>query len=70
VLGTPPPPPPPNVPALKEDSAAKALTMRDRMTAHRANPFCATCHKVMDPIGFLLENYDAIGRWRGSRRLS
>ena len=64
LLGTPPPPPPPNVPALKEDAAAKALTMRDRMTAHRANPFCATCHKVMDPIGFSLENYDAVGRWR------
>ena len=64
LLGTPPPPPPPNVPALKEDAAAKALTMRDRMTAHRANPFCATCHKVMDPIGFSMENYDAVGRWR------
>jgi mono/diheme cytochrome c family protein len=64
VLGTPPPPPPPNVPALKEDATAKAQTMRDRMTAHRANPFCATCHKVMDPIGFSMENYDAVGRWR------
>ena len=64
LLGTPPPPPPPNVPALKEDSAAKAQSMRDRMTAHRANPFCATCHKVMDPIGFSLENYDGVGRWR------
>jgi mono/diheme cytochrome c family protein len=64
LLGTPPPPPPPNVPALKDDKAAKALTMRDRMTAHRANPFCATCHKVMDPIGFSLENFDAVGRWR------
>jgi hypothetical protein len=38
--------------------------MRERMTAHRANPFCATCHKVMDPIGFSMENYDAVGRWR------
>jgi len=64
VLGTPPPPPPPNVPALKEDATAKSQTMRERMTAHRANPFCATCHKVMDPIGFSMENYDAIGRWR------
>jgi mono/diheme cytochrome c family protein len=64
ILGTPPPPPPPNVPALKDDKAAKALSMRDRMTAHRANPFCATCHKVMDPIGFTLENFDAVGRWR------
>jgi len=64
ILGTPPPPPPPNVPALKEDKDAKALTMRERMSAHRANPFCATCHKVMDPIGFSLENFDAVGRWR------
>jgi mono/diheme cytochrome c family protein len=64
LLGTPPPPPPPNVPLLKEDKEAKAQSMRDRMTAHRANTFCATCHKVMDPIGFALENFDAVGRWR------
>ncbi|MGE3510804.1 MAG: DUF1592 domain-containing protein, partial [Vicinamibacterales bacterium] len=65
VLGTPPPPPPPNVPALKETSALeKPKSMRDRMTAHRANPVCATCHARMDPLGFALENFDAIGRWR------
>jgi cytochrome c551/c552 len=64
VLGTPPPPPPPNVPALKENKGGKMASMRDRMTEHRANPFCATCHKVMDPIGFTLENFDAVGRYR------
>jgi hypothetical protein len=64
LLGTPPPPPPPNVPSLDEDSAAKALTMRERMQEHRANPACASCHRVMDPLGFALENFDAIGQWR------
>jgi hypothetical protein len=65
VLGTPPPPPPPNVPALKENgSAGKLLSMRERMNAHRNNPVCASCHARMDPLGFALENFDAIGRWR------
>jgi mono/diheme cytochrome c family protein len=65
ILGTPPPPPPPNVPPLKTDNPeGKILTMRDRMAAHRANPACASCHQIMDPVGFSLENYDAIGRWR------
>jgi len=64
LIGTPPPPPPPNVPALKEDKGGKALSMRERMTAHRGNPVCANCHKIMDPIGFSLENFDAVGRWR------
>lgn len=64
ILGTPPPPPPPNVPSLKEDSNTKTLTMRQRMEQHRANPVCATCHQMMDPLGFALENFDAIGRWR------
>ena len=65
VLGTPPPPPPPNVPALKENGVdGKLLSMRERMTAHRANPVCASCHARMDPLGFALENFDAIGRWR------
>jgi hypothetical protein len=65
ILGTPPPPPPPNVPPLKEAADATApQTMRERMTQHRANPACAGCHKLMDPIGFALENYDATGRWR------
>ncbi len=68
ILGTPPPPPPPNVPPLKEASAHadKPQTMRDRMAAHRAVQPCAGCHRLMDPVGFSLENYDAIGRWRAS----
>jgi len=65
VLGIPPPPPPDNVPALAEnDSEVKIETMRDRMAQHRANPVCAACHEVMDPIGLVFENFDAIGRWR------
>ncbi len=64
ILGTPPPPPPANVPSLKEDNDAKALTMRERMEQHRKNPVCASCHRLMDPLGFALETYDAIGRWR------
>ncbi len=64
ILGTPPPPPPPDVPSLKEDEHAKALTMRQRMEQHSANPTCASCHRIMDPLGFALENFDAIGRWR------
>ena len=66
ILGTPPPEPPPNVPAL-EDSVAgstKILTLREQMTLHRANPTCAGCHRLMDPIGFALDNFDADGRWR------
>jgi hypothetical protein len=65
ILGVPPPPPPAAVPALKEDHRIdNALSMRERMAEHRANPACAGCHKLMDPIGFSMENYDAIGRWR------
>ena len=66
ILGTPPPPPPPDVPALAEndDSDAAPQSVRERMEAHRANPVCASCHRVMDPLGFALENFDAIGRWR------
>ena len=66
VLGTPPPPPPPDVPALEEndDPGATPRSVRDRLEQHRANPVCASCHKVMDPLGFALENFDAIGRWR------
>jgi uncharacterized protein DUF1592/uncharacterized protein DUF1588/uncharacterized protein DUF1585/uncharacterized protein DUF1587/uncharacterized protein DUF1595/cytochrome c len=66
ILGTPPPEPLPNVPPL-EDAAAgagKPLTLREQMTLHRKNPMCAGCHKIMDPIGFALENFDADGRWR------
>jgi hypothetical protein len=64
LVGSPPPPPPPEVPALPDAPAAKPLTMRARMEQHRANPVCASCHKVMDPLGLALENYDAIGAWR------
>lgn len=66
VLGTPPPPPPPNVPALAETESisGKSLSMRERMVKHRANPVCASCHSLMDPLGFALENFDAVGRWR------
>ena len=65
LLGTPPPPPPPDVPALEEkNEEARNLTMRQRMEQHRANPACASCHKLMDPIGFALDNFDAIGQWR------
>ena len=65
LLGSPPPPPPPNVPALRETSdASKPLSMRDAMVRHRANPVCATCHARMDPLGFALENFDAVGQWR------
>jgi mono/diheme cytochrome c family protein len=65
LLGTPPPPPPPVVPALPERSAlARPMTMRERMEQHRANPQCASCHKAMDPLGFALENFDAVGAWR------
>lgn len=65
ILGTPPPPPPPGVEELKDDQAAmKGGSLRQRMEAHRANPNCATCHARMDPLGFGLENYDAIGAWR------
>jgi mono/diheme cytochrome c family protein len=64
LLGTPPPPPPANVPALEESKSAKARTLREQVEAHRANPVCASCHKLMDPIGFALENFDAVGAWR------
>lgn len=65
ILGTPPPPPPANVPGLREKNEdGVILTMRERMEQHRANPVCASCHKAMDPLGFALENYDAIGKWR------
>jgi len=67
LLGAPPPAPPADVPALKERADdGKALTMRQRMQEHRANPVCASCHKLMDPLGFALENFDAIGRWRAT----
>jgi mono/diheme cytochrome c family protein len=64
LLGIPPTPPPPNVPALKENGDGKPLSLRERMEQHRADAVCAGCHKVMDPIGFALENFDAVGQWR------
>jgi hypothetical protein len=65
ILGTPPTPPPPNVPELKDNAAgSQPKSLRQRMEAHRADAVCAGCHKVMDPVGFALENFDAIGRWR------
>jgi len=64
LLGTPPPPPPPDVPELKAAPHGKLLSMREQMQVHRANAVCAACHARMDPIGFALENYDGVGRWR------
>jgi mono/diheme cytochrome c family protein/predicted protein tyrosine phosphatase len=67
LLGSPPPPPPPNVPALEATSAAaagKLLSTRERMEEHRKNPACASCHRVIDPIGLALENFDPTGKWR------
>jgi len=66
LLASPPPPPPADVPALKTEGAesGKTLTMRDAMVQHRANPVCAGCHARMDPIGFAMENFDALGKWR------
>ncbi len=64
LLNMPPPPPPENVPALEVTADGKALTLKQAMEKHRANPVCAACHKLMDPIGFALENFDAIGSYR------
>jgi hypothetical protein len=64
VLGTPPPPPLANVPPLVASSEAAPRTLRERMEQHRASPTCAGCHKVLDPLGFALENFDGVGAWR------
>jgi len=65
LLGSPPPLPPPNVPPLKESTEeAHPTSVRERMEQHRANPTCAGCHKIMDPIGLALENFDGVGQWR------
>ncbi len=64
LLGSPPPPPPPNIPALEETSVDASLSVRERFAEHRANAACARCHDVLDPVGFVLENFDAVGRWR------
>ncbi len=65
LLGVPPPPPPADVPDLPEAKiVARELPMRERLSGHRDNPACSSCHRLMDPVGFALENYDAVGRWR------
>jgi cytochrome c5 len=67
ILGTPPPPPPANVPSLNETGeSGKPASVRERLELHRRDPVCASCHARMDPLGFALENFDAIGRWRSS----
>jgi Protein of unknown function (DUF1592)/Protein of unknown function (DUF1588)/Protein of unknown function (DUF1585) len=71
LLGSPPPPPPPNVPTLEETKdadGARVLSVRERMEVHRSNPACNSCHKVIDPLGLALENYDVTGRWRNFDR--
>src|SRR5262249_3240549 len=60
----PPPPPPANVPALKDNSVSSSLSVRERLAEHRRDVACSGCHKLMDPVGFTLENFDAVGRWR------
>ena len=68
LLGSPPPPPPANVPPLDESKGAgRPLTMKERMEEHRRNPACANCHRLMDPIGLALENFDGVGAWRDAR---
>ncbi len=64
LVGAPPPPPPPNVPSLDDNTVSASLPIRERLAEHRKNPSCASCHNVMDPVGFALENFDAVGRWR------
>jgi len=65
LLGVPPNPPPPNIPPLPESGAeGKVVSLRERMEKHRTNPVCAGCHRAMDPIGFAMENFDGVGRWR------
>ena len=67
LLGSPPPPPPPNVPELEETDAVageRRLTLRERMEEHRSNPACSSCHRVIDPLGLALENFDLTGAWR------
>jgi hypothetical protein len=65
LLGMPPPPPPPNIPDLEPKGAdGRVISIREQMEVHRRNPACASCHVRMDPLGFAMENFDAIGRWR------
>jgi hypothetical protein len=64
LLGTPPPPPPANVPSLSDNTVSASLPIRERLAEHRSNAACASCHKLIDPVGFALEHFDAVGRWR------
>ena len=64
IFGAPPPPPLPNAPSLDESTVSAGLPMRERLAAHRSNAICATCHRTIDPVGFSLENFNAIGQWR------
>jgi hypothetical protein len=64
LLGTPPPPPPANVPALEESQGQTPRTVREQLEIHRRSPTCASCHRMMDPLGLALENFDAVGAWR------
>jgi hypothetical protein len=64
LLGSPPPPPPANVPSLDESATSRPRTMKERMEEHRQNPACANCHRLMDPVGLALENFDGVGAWR------
>ena len=66
ILGAPPPAPPPDVPSLKESPDGRPRSIREQMEAHRKNPSCAVCHVRMDPLGFSLEHFDALGKWRTS----
>ena len=67
VLGSPPPPPPPDIPPFPPSETARgSLSVRARTEQHRTNPSCASCHVRMDPLGFALENFDAVGRWRAT----
>ena len=68
ILGTPPEPPPGDIPPLEASAAGGGLSVREQLERHRSNPACAACHRNMDPLGFGLENYDAIGRWRDHGR--
>ena len=71
LLGTPPPPPPPDIPALEDTEGVRdgrLLTTRERMEAHRSNPSCASCHRLIDPIGLALDNFDVTGKWRRRER--
>jgi hypothetical protein len=65
ILGMPPPPPPPNVPPLADNNrGGRTLSMRERMAQHSTNPACSGCHRLMDPVGFSMENFDSVGKWR------